>query len=44
MVIAAHAGTGKTRFANLVYDAVDFIWRLVLVYDIMKPVKEKGGG
>ena len=25
MIIAAHAGTGKTRFANLVYDAVDFI-------------------
>ena len=25
MIIAAHAGTGKTRFANTVFDATDFI-------------------
>ena len=25
MIIAAYAGTGKTRFANTVYDAVDFV-------------------
>ena len=25
MIIAAHAGTGKTRFANTIFDATDFI-------------------
>ena len=25
MIIAAHAGTGKTRFAKTVYDSVDFV-------------------
>ena len=26
MIIAAHAGTGKTRFANTIFDAVDFVF------------------
>ena len=25
MIVAAHAGTGKTRFANTIFDAVDFV-------------------
>ena len=25
MIIAAHAGTGKTRFANTIFDSIDFI-------------------